>query len=185
MSVEENPWKILDEEIVYDNAWLQVKHHNVINPKGGHGIYGIVEFKNIALGVVPIDEEGNTWLVGQYRLPTQNYSWEIPQGGCPLQKDPLQEAQRELLEETGLVALKWQHLKTTHLSNSVTTEKNICFLAKGLTQKQAQPEETEQLVVRKLPLREAFAMVANGEISDGVSVIALQQVHLMHLQNLL
>lgn len=183
MHPETNPWQILDEQIVYDNAWLQVKHHNVINPKGGKGIYGIVQFKNIALGIVPIDHEGNTWLVGQYRLPTKNYSWEIPQGGCPLQNNPLQEAKRELLEETGLVANQWQQLIITHLSNSVTTEKNICFLATDLSMQQAQPEETELLLVKKIPLQQAFSMVANGEITDGVSVIALQQVQLLQLQN--
>lgn len=182
MQEEKNPWTIIDSILVYDNPWLAVKHHNVINPKGGKGIYGIVEFKNIALGIVPIDNEGNTWLVGQYRLATNNYSWEIPQGGCPLQKEPLVEAKRELLEETGLIANHWQQLITTHLSNSVTNEKNIIFLAKDLSEQASQPEDTEQLQVKKLPLTQAFDMIANCEITDAVSIIGLQKVQLLQLQ---
>jgi 8-oxo-dGTP pyrophosphatase MutT (NUDIX family) len=183
MNKEANPWKILNEKIVYDNAWIKVTHHQVINPKGGEGIYGIVGFKNIALGIVPIDQDGNTWLVGQYRLPTQNYSWEIPQGGCPLHLEPLQQAQRELQEETGILATDWQQLKISHLSNSVSTEKSIIYIATNLSFTNAQPEDTEQLQVKKISLQQAFNMVENGEITDAVSIIALQQIQLMQLQN--
>lgn len=183
MNKEDNPWKILNEEIVYDNAWIKVTHHQVINPRGGEGIYGIVMFKNIALGIVPIDNDRNTWLVGQYRLPTQTYSWEIPQGGCPLHLNSLQEAQRELKEETGIIATDWRQLKIAHLSNSVSTEKSIIYLAKNLSFTNAQPEETEQLQVKKISLKQAFNMVESGEITDAVSIMALQQIQLLHLQN--
>jgi len=177
-----NPWKVIDSNEVYDNNWIKVTHHTVITPGGGNGIYGKVHFKNRAMGVVVIDNEMNTWLVGQYRFPTDMYSWEIPEGGGPLKEEPLDAAKRELLEETGLVAANWQYLLTMYLSNSVSDEKSIVYLATGLTQKQAQPEETEQLLLIKIPLTEAFAMVEEGKITDSISVAALQKVQLLLLQ---
>ena len=120
--MEINKWIILDEKKVYDNKWINLTHFNVLNPNGGEGVYGKVHFKNIAIGIVPIDDEGNTWLVGQERFPINLYSWEIPEGGCPLNEKPLDAAKRELVEETGLVAAEWRQILTLHLSNSVSDE---------------------------------------------------------------
>ena len=180
--MENNNWKIIDEDVVYNNNWISLHHYNVINPNGGKGIYGKVHFKNIAIGIIPIDENGNTWLVGQYRFPLNIYSWEIPEGGCPLDEKPLAAAKRELLEETGLVATEWNQILTMHLSNSVSDEVSMVYTAKGLTQKQAEPEETEQLQIKKLPLREVFEMVENKTITDSISVAALQKLELMMLK---
>ncbi|HTL07766.1 MAG TPA: NUDIX hydrolase [Chitinophagaceae bacterium] len=176
-----NPWKILQEKPVYDNNWINVTAYDVINPSGGKGIYGKVHFKNRALGIIPLDEHMNTWLVGQYRFTLSAYTWEIPEGGGPLGADPLQAAQRELLEETGLVAKEWTKLLDFHLSNSVSDEYGHIYMARQLTQHEAQPEETEQLQVRKLPFDEAYAMVENGTITDSMSVAAIQKVKLMML----
>jgi ADP-ribose pyrophosphatase YjhB (NUDIX family) len=178
-----NNWQIIDEVEVYSNNWIAVQHYNVINPNGGKGIYGKVSFKNIATGIVPIDEDGNTWLVGQYRFPLNKYSWEIPEGGCPLNEDPLAAAKRELLEETGLVAKQWQQLFTMDLSNSVTNEVAVIYIAQQLSIQQACPEETEQLQVKKISLSNVFKMVNNNEITDAISVAALQKVELMMLKN--
>jgi 8-oxo-dGTP pyrophosphatase MutT (NUDIX family) len=131
---------------------------------------------------IPIDEEENTWLVGQHRFPLNIYSWEIPEGGCPLDEEPLAAAKRELLEETGLVATEWNQVLTMHLSNSVSDELSMVYVAKGLTQEQAEPEETEQLQIKKLPLREVFKMVENNTITDSISVAALQKLELMMLK---
>src|SRR6476661_7194004 len=107
MNEKSNPWKILGEKNIYDNKWINVTEYDVINPSGGKGIYGKVHFKNLAIGIVPLDEEFNTYLVGQYRFPLNQYSWEVPEGGGLLGDDPLSAAERELLEETGLKAAYW------------------------------------------------------------------------------
>jgi len=175
----DNPWKILSQREVYDNKWIGLTEYDVLNPNGGKGIYGKVHFKNIAIGVLPLDEELNTWLVGQYRFPLEQYSWEIPEGGGDLAVPPVESAQRELLEETGLVAKEWSPLIEMHLSNSVSDEKAIIFLARQLEQREPQPEETEQLVVRKVPFEEAYRMVEQGLITDSMSVAAILKVKIM------
>jgi 8-oxo-dGTP pyrophosphatase MutT (NUDIX family) len=182
MSDHENPWKILAERVIYENPWIGLTEYDVINPGGGKGIYGKVRFKNLAIGVMPLDDRGNTWLVGQYRFPLDAYSWEIPEGGGDLSVPAVESARRELLEETGLVAREWTVLMEMHLSNSVTDEKAVVFLARGLEQREAAPEETEELVVRRLPFEEAYGMVERGEITDSMSVAAILKVKLLLLQ---
>ncbi len=174
-----NPWQTVSIERIYDNPWIAVSHRDVINPSGNKGIYGVVHFKNLAIGIVPLDEQGNTWLVGQYRYTIDQYSWEIPEGGCPLGTDPLASAQRELLEETGITAGKWEKILDFHTSNSVTDEAGMVFLARELSFGPSQPEETEKLEVRKLPFFEAVKMVESGEITDSLSIMALLRVRLM------
>lgn len=173
---------MLAQNEVYANPWISVHHHEVINPAGKEGIYGKVHFKNTAIGIVPLDEEGNTWLVGQYRFPLNAYSWEIPEGGGPLDTDPLIAAKRELAEETGLEADDWTELQKLHISNSVTDEGSIIYLARKLQQGKPAPEDTEQLVVKKLPFAEAVRMVERGEITDAISVVAIFKVQLLLLQ---
>lgn len=176
-----NPWQILEEKEVYDNAWINLKEYKVINPSGGSGIYGKVHFKNKAIGIVPLDEHLNTYLVGQYRFTIDEYSWEIPEGGS-MNEEPLAGAQRELLEETGLKATRWQKLAEMHLSNSVTDEHCIIFIATGLTQHKAMPEETEQLIVKKLPFEEVYEMVMQGKIKDAMTVAAILRTKILLME---
>jgi 8-oxo-dGTP pyrophosphatase MutT (NUDIX family) len=179
---EDNPWQILAAKQVYDNNWIQVTEYDVINPNGGNGIYGKVHFKNIAIGVIVLDEQMNTYLVGQFRFPLDEYSWEIPEGGGAIDTDPLDSAKRELLEETGLVANDWKLILKMHLSNSVSDEYALIYLARGLEQYAPMPEETEQLVTRKLPFSEAWEMLQQQQITDSMSVAAIQQVKIMMME---
>ena len=178
---EINPWKTLESEIKYDNNWIRLTEHQVINPSGGKGIYGEVHFKNYAIGILPLDEDYNTWLVGQYRYPLKAYSWEIPEGGGPLGEEPIESARRELLEETGMSAKNWKEIQRMHLSNSVSDELSIIYIATDLIQGIPMPEETEQLIVKKMPFEYVYQMVLNGEITDSMSVAAVLKAKLMML----
>jgi 8-oxo-dGTP pyrophosphatase MutT (NUDIX family) len=176
METHKNTWKKLSTTITYSNPWIEVQHHQVLNPSGGEGIYGQVNFKNIAVGVVPVDAEGNTYLVGQFRFPLEEYSWEIPEGGCPIGEDVLAAAKRELLEETGLLAQNWTVISRIHTSNSVCNEVGFIFLAENLTQGDAEPEETEDLKIKKLTLKAAVELVMNNQITDSISIAGLLKV---------
>lgn len=173
-----NPWRTLCSSIVYDNPWITLTEFQVLNPAGNPGIYGKVHFKNMAIGIVALDDDGWISLVGQYRYTIDRYSWEIPEGGGHHDVDPLTSAQRELLEETGLKAGQWELLLQMHLSNSVTDEFCQVYLATELQQFEAEPEETEQLKYLKLPLSEAWQRVKLGEITDAITVASLQAMML-------
>jgi 8-oxo-dGTP pyrophosphatase MutT (NUDIX family) len=179
MSLESNPWQVLSSAQAYSNPWISVTEHQVLNPNGNPGIYGVVHFKNTAVGVLPLDAELNTWLVGQYRFPLNAYSWEIPEGGCSASETLLEAAARELQEETGLSAARYTHLLQMHLSNSVSDEVAELYLAEQLEQHSASPEDTEQLLVKKLPFEEAYQMVLRGEITDAMSVAAILRAKLL------
>jgi 8-oxo-dGTP pyrophosphatase MutT (NUDIX family) len=172
----ENPWKTKSKAKIYDNPWITLEEHQVVNPSGKDGIYGKVHFKNKALGIIPLDAEGYTWLVGQYRYTLDEYAWEIPMGGGPIGVNILESAKRELKEETGLTAGKWTQIMRIHTSNSVTDEEGFVFLAEELTQGETEFEETEQLQVLKVKLEEAIRMVVDGEITDAISIGGLLKV---------
>lgn len=177
--MENNPWKIISEKNIYENKWIGLTEYAVINPSGGAGIYGKIHFKNVAVGVVALDDDEQVWLVGQFRFTLNQYSWEIPEGGAPIGTDPLESAQRELKEETGLTATHWKHLLTMHLSNSVSDELAIIYLATGLKEGEAEPEETEELHSKKVSIGEAWQMVENGAITDSMTVAAITKIKLM------
>lgn len=174
-----NPWKPQTSKKIFENPWLTLHEDKVINPGGGISHYGKINFKNIAIGIIPLDENNNTWLVGQYRYVPDCYSWEIPMGGGPLNINPLDSAKRELKEETGLTARNWQEIMKLHTSNSVTDERGLVYVARELTQGKTELEETEDLLIKKLPLEEAIERVLNGEITDAVSICGL--LKLKHL----
>ena len=178
--LDKNPWKVNSEKIIYENKWISLTEYDVINPSGNPGIYGKVHYKNIAVGVVPLDEENNTFLVGQYRFTLNEYSWEMPEGGCPIGEETvLETAKRELLEETGLIAEEWNEIAKLHLSNSVSDEVAFVFIARNLSQHSANPEETEDLKVWKLPFDEAFEMVMQSKITDAFTVAAFLKVKIL------
>lgn len=180
---EDNPWKITSEKVIYDNPWIGLTEYQVINPSGNPGIYGKVRFKNLAIGVFPLDDELNTYLVGQYRFALGQYTWEMPEGGGPIGTDPLESAKRELREETGLVAHHWTELQRIHLSNSVSDELGIIYLARNLEQFDPEPEDTEQLMVKKVAFEEAYQMVCDNRITDSLTVATILRIKVLLLQN--
>ncbi len=178
---EHNPWTTLEVTEVYDNPWIQVSHHDVLTPAGKPGLYGTVHFKNRAVGILPLADNGDTWLVGQYRFPLSEYHWEIPMGGSPLEEAPEATALRELKEETGLTATELLPLGRFHMSNCISDEEGYIYAAKGLTEGEQELDDTEELVIRRVSFNEVFAMASDGRITDALSVMAILKVRMLGL----
>lgn len=176
---ERGPWKTIRAEERYATPWISVSHHDVIDPSGAPGIYGVIHFKNIAVGIVPLDEELNTWIIGQYRYPIKAYSWEIPEGGGKRDLPPIESAKRELREEAGITASHWTEVLQMDLSNSASDEEAIIYVAQGLEHHEPMPDHNEELALRKLPFSELFGMVMRGEVRDSLTVAAVMKVQLM------
>jgi 8-oxo-dGTP pyrophosphatase MutT (NUDIX family) len=177
-----NPWKTLQSEMVHESPWIAVTKHDVLNPAGNPGTYSVVHFKNLAIGVLVLDSSNNTWLVGQYRYPIDQYTWEIPEGGGDPKVDPLESAKRELKEETGIEADSWLKIQEMHLSNSASDEFCVLFLARDLRFGKSEPEETEELEVRKMPFEELYKLVLNAKVTDSLTVTAVLKVKLLMLE---
>ncbi|MGB5332216.1 MAG: NUDIX hydrolase [Woeseiaceae bacterium] len=170
-------WKKLSSRTIYENDWMELREDRVINPGGGQNDYGYVHFKNVAVAIIAIDDDNNTWLVGQDRYTLGEYSWELPMGGAPLDETPLMAAKRELEEETGIRAAHWKELMRLHTSNSITDELGFAYIATGLSFGETRFEETEDLAIRRLPLEDAVQMVLDGKITDAISAAALLRFH--------
>jgi len=176
--IEGNPWQRVSRRVAYDNPWISVLHDDVVRPDGLPGIYGVVHFKHLAIGVVPMDAQDRVLLVGQFRYTMNHYSWEIPEGGGDLDENPEAAARRELVEETGYRGGKWREICRAELSNSVSDEVTILFVATDLEAGPSSPEGTEQLQMRWVPFQETLRMIAEGEIVDAMSILALQTLAL-------
>jgi 8-oxo-dGTP pyrophosphatase MutT (NUDIX family) len=181
-AIENGPWLRHSRRTAYENPWITIWHDEVSRPDGSPGIYGLVHFANLAAGVVVLDEDDLVLLVGQHRYPLDELSWEIPEGGVPAGETPLDGMRRELREETGVEASDWRELVRAHLSNSVTDEAGVIYLARWLSHGMSQPEPTERIEVRWLPFDEALAMARDGRITDAMTLIGLQRVALDRLE---
>lgn len=179
MNENKNPWKTNSDQIVYQNNWIEVHHQDVTTPAGTPGVYGVVHFKNLAIGIIPLDQDNNTYIVGQFRYPLKKYSWEIPEGGGKIGVDPIESAKRELIEECGIIAQDWEKILEMDLSNSATDEHAILYVARNLTFTQAEPEETEELHLKKIPFATLYQMVKSGQIEDAMTVAAVLKLKLI------
>lgn len=168
------PWLRKASSVPYANPWIQVEHHEVKDPAGRSGVYGVVRFKHVALGCVPLHDDGTVTLVGQHRYPLDEWSWEVPEGGGRKDHPPLEEIQRELREETGLAASEWIPLGKLHTSNSVCDETAHLWLARGLTEGANQLDSTEgDMKVKRVPFKEVLEMALDGRLTDAISVAAI------------
>jgi len=178
-TTESNPWRRVSRRVAYENPWIEILHDDVIRPDGKPGIYGVVHFRHLAIGVVPLDVERDAvLLVGQYRYTLDRYSWEVPEGGGRFDESPEEAARRELAEETGYASGTWRELCRCDLSNSVTDETVVLFVATDLVAGTATPEGTEKIEMRWVAFDDAMAMIARGEITDAMTIIALQALAL-------
>jgi 8-oxo-dGTP pyrophosphatase MutT (NUDIX family) len=172
-------WEVTSQKVVYDNPWITLTEYQTVAPTGRPALYGKVSFKNRGIGIVPLHADGTVTLVGQNRFPCSNYSWEIPEGGAPLDEDPLEGAKRELAEEVGLEAGDWREILRMELSNSVTDEFSHGFLAMDLTLTATAPDETEDLAVVRVPFAQALDAAVSGHMPDSLTVALLLRVHHM------
>ncbi|WDI30258.1 NUDIX hydrolase [Hyphococcus flavus] len=176
------PWRVKSKSTVFDNPWISIVDHSITHPDGSPGEYGVVRFKNLAIGVMPINADGKVPLVGQHRFPLDRYSWELPEGGGPLNITAQASAKRELTEETGLTAASWEQLSTFDVSNSVTDERAVCFLAWDLTQGEAKPEASEALTIKWVFYKDLLEMVMTGEITDSLTIVMTLSAHVKALR---
>lgn len=179
LNAEGRPWRVLARRPVYENPWIRVEECDTEAPTGAPALYGRVSFRNYAVGVLPLWDDGTITLVGQQRFIFDAWSWEMPEGGVPLHEDPLEGARRELREETGLSAGRWREVLRMQLSNSVTDEQAICFVAWDLQPGEAEPDETEALRVERVPFGEALDAALAGRLQDSLTVATLLRAHHM------
>ena len=172
-------WRSVTSQTVFQNPWIRVESHDVIAPTGNPAHYGLVKFANRAIAVLPLHDDGTVSLVGQARFATDAYSWELPEGGGPLDEDPRQAAIRELREETGLVAADLREILSFDVSNSVTDEVAVCFLATGLSQSDTAPDETEAFDYARVPFKTLLDAVIKGQVRDGLTVVSVLRVYHM------
>jgi 8-oxo-dGDP phosphatase len=173
------PWSVRAARTAYENPWLILRHYEAIAPTGNPAIYGVVSFKNFAIAILPLHENGDVTLIGQHRMPLADYTWELPEGGGPIGVDPLESAQRELREEAGLVAADWRQVLKFQLSNSISDERGFGFIATGLSPAEVEPDATEALQIARAPFRQALDLAVAGEMTDAMTVAMLLRAYHM------
>jgi 8-oxo-dGTP pyrophosphatase MutT (NUDIX family) len=174
------PWRRVSRDKIYENQWITVYHDEVVTPAGSDGIYGIVSFKNTAIGIIPLDDNGYSWLVSQYRYALARREYEIPMGGCAEGDDMLAAGRRELREECGIEAQTWTPLLRLNTTNSVSDELAQVFVAEQLSFGEQQLEDSEaDLQVHKLPFKTIYQWVLEGRIMDSISIAAVLKLAIL------
>jgi 8-oxo-dGTP pyrophosphatase MutT (NUDIX family) len=179
MTDETNPWRLHGARTAFENPWIRVLEQDVVDPAGVARVYGLVRFKKLAVGVLPVDAAGMVHLVGQWRVPLARYSWEMPEGGVEPGEDPLESARRELEEEAGLRAGRLIPILEMDLSNSVTDERAICYLGLDLSAGEAAPEPVEVLKNKVAPFQSVLDDVCAGRIRDSLTVATVLRAYHM------
>lgn len=174
-----DPWIVKSAATAFENDWFRVEAHDVLRPDGAPGHYGVVRVRRLAVGVLPIDAKGCINMVGQWRFPLARYSWEMPEGGAEPGEDARACAERELAEETGLRAGTLLKVLEMDLSNSLTDERAVLFIATELSQGEAQPEGTEVLRRRSAHFLDVLERAVDGRIRDALTVAAVLRAHHM------
>jgi 8-oxo-dGTP pyrophosphatase MutT (NUDIX family) len=183
--VPATPWRDLDSKIAYQNPWITVTEHTALAPTGHETQYGVLRPQSVATGVLPVHSDGTVTLVGQARFALMNYSWEMPEGGAPFDEDPFVGVQRELAEEAGLRAKYWQRCLTMELSNSVTDELAIAWIAWDLTPVPTDPDPTEVMTVVRVPFLDLIHEIGRGAVRDSFTVATAFRAYHMAKEGLL
>jgi 8-oxo-dGTP pyrophosphatase MutT (NUDIX family) len=174
-----DPWTTKSVSQPFQNDWFKIDSYAVIHPGGADGVYSVIRPRRLAVGVLPIEADGRVHLVGQWRFALGRYSWEMPEGGADPGEPALMCAVRELAEETGLRAGELHVILEMDLSNSLSDERAIMFLATDLTPGEANPEPTEVLKRRTAHFTELLDRVVGGHIRDSMTVAAVLRAHHM------
>lgn len=173
----DNPWKKISSKISYQNSWFRVREDEVVRPDGSKGNYGIVETNGPSVFIVALTPELEVYLIKLFRYPTQKWSWELPGGGFS-GLAPLEEAKKELQEETGLVASQWISLGSAQVMNGVCNEMSHFFIAKNLKEAENKAKEEGIVQIKKFPFTEVLEMIKDGEFDDGQSMSAILKASL-------
>ncbi len=172
-------WSDAGPELVAENPWMTLTVHDAVAPTGTSARYMVLHPANLAVGVLPIHEDGTVVLVGQQRFALKNYSWEMPEGGAPFDEAPLEGVKRELAEEAGLVAAHWEPALKLELSNSITDERAMTWIAWDLSATETAPDETEVIAVRRVPFRDLLAEIERGAVRDVMTVATAYKAYHM------
>lgn len=179
------PWLDRGSTVVHDTPWMRVTQHEVEAPTGKASQYGVLRFKNVATGVLPVHADGTVTLVGQARFARANYSWEMPEGGAPFDEDPLKAVKRELAEEAGLAAASWALALRIEVSNSITDEIGFTWIAWDLTPVPTDPDPTEVLTIVRVPFTALLKEIERGAIVDSFTVATAYRAYHMAREGLL
>lgn len=166
------PYTVLDTKEIYKNPWLTLREDKVIRPGGSEGIFGIIEMVP-GSSVLPLDNDGNVYLVSEYKYGIEKDSLETISGALNENELPIDAAKRELKEELGLVASKWRELGYVDPFTTTVQSQNHLFLAEGITQGDSNPDEGEELKLVKVKFDEAVKMVLNGKITHSASCVLI------------
>lgn len=172
-------WKSLGESVLVDTPWMRVTRHPAVAPTGMTADYVVMRPRNVGTGVLPLHDDGTVSLVGQHRFTLMRYSWEMPEGGAPEGEDPFDAVRRELAEEAGLRAEHWRAALDMDLSNSITDERAMTWVAWGLTPAPLDPDPTEVIVSARVPFRDLLAEVARGAVRDSMTVATAYKAYHM------